>query len=33
MQTPHAAIAGYDNVGITIDERGWIALEPQRSAA
>ncbi|QND61230.1 HAD-IA family hydrolase [Mesorhizobium huakuii] len=33
IQTPHAAIAGYDNVGITVDERGWIALEPQRNAA
>ncbi|RUY45958.1 HAD family hydrolase, partial [Mesorhizobium sp. M7A.F.Ca.US.001.04.1.1] len=26
-------IAGYDMVGITVDERGWIALEPQRNAA
>jgi sugar-phosphatase len=33
LPTPHAAIAGYDNVGITIDERGWLALEPQRNAA
>ncbi|RVB97568.1 HAD family hydrolase, partial [Mesorhizobium sp. M7A.F.Ca.AU.002.06.1.1] len=28
-----AAIAGYDMVGIPVDERGWIALEPQRNAA
>lgn len=33
LPTPHAAIASYDTIGITIDERGWIALEPQRSAA
>ncbi|MGO4642210.1 HAD-IA family hydrolase [Mesorhizobium sp. 2RAF45] len=33
LPTPHAAIAGYDNVGITIDERGWLALEAQRDAA
>lgn len=31
--THHAAIADYDNVGITIDERGWVALEPRRNAA
>ncbi|MER9951175.1 HAD-IA family hydrolase [Mesorhizobium sp. M0047] len=33
LQTQHAAIAGYDMIGITLDEDGWIALEPQRSAA
>ncbi|RVA08053.1 HAD-IA family hydrolase [Mesorhizobium sp. M7A.F.Ca.US.001.02.1.1] len=33
LPTQHAAIAGYDMVGITVDERGWIALEPQRNAA
>jgi sugar-phosphatase len=33
IRTKHAAIAGYDTIGITIDERGWIALEPQRNAA
>ncbi|TPK91699.1 HAD-IA family hydrolase [Mesorhizobium sp. B2-4-12] len=33
MATRHASIAGYDTIGITIDERGWIALEAQRSAA
>ncbi|ESY80516.1 glycerol-3-phosphatase [Mesorhizobium sp. LNHC221B00] len=33
VQTPHAAIAGYDAIGITVDERGWLALEAQRSAA
>ena len=31
--TTHPAIAGYDNVGITVDERGWLALEPRRNAA
>ncbi|AEH85671.1 HAD-IA family hydrolase [Mesorhizobium opportunistum] len=33
MATQHTAIAGYDAVGITVDERGWLALEAQRSAA
>ncbi|UCI30585.1 HAD-IA family hydrolase [Mesorhizobium sp. B4-1-4] len=33
LATRHASIAGYDTIGITIDERGWIALEAQRSAA
>ncbi|MCA0033758.1 HAD-IA family hydrolase [Mesorhizobium sp. B263B2A] len=33
MSTQHAAIAGYDAVGITVDERGWLALEAQRIAA
>lgn len=33
MATPHPAIAGYDNIGITVDERGWLALEARRSAA
>ncbi|MER8412818.1 HAD-IA family hydrolase [Mesorhizobium sp. M1342] len=33
LPTQHTAIAGYDMVGITVDERGWIALEPQRNAA
>jgi sugar-phosphatase len=33
MATPHPAIAGYDNVGITVDERGWLALEARRNAA
>jgi len=32
-QSQHAAISGYEGVGITVDENGWIALEPQRSAA
>ncbi|AZN96822.1 HAD family hydrolase [Mesorhizobium sp. M9A.F.Ca.ET.002.03.1.2] len=32
LQTPHAAIAGYDAIGITIDDRGWIALEAERIA-
>ncbi|MEP6567956.1 MAG: HAD-IA family hydrolase [Mesorhizobium sp.] len=33
LQSQHAAISGYEGVGITIDENGWIALEPQRDAA
>jgi sugar-phosphatase len=33
LPTQHAAIEGYEGVGITIDENGWIALEPQRNAA
>ncbi|TIT63361.1 MAG: HAD family hydrolase [Mesorhizobium sp.] len=33
LQTPHAAISAYDMVGLTVDEQGWLALEPQRSAA
>jgi sugar-phosphatase len=30
LQTPHAAIAGYDAIGIALDDRGWIALAPER---
>ncbi|RUX96253.1 HAD-IA family hydrolase [Mesorhizobium sp. M7D.F.Ca.US.004.01.2.1] len=33
LQSQHAAIGGYEGIGITLDENGWIALEPQRSAA
>ncbi|TPM04491.1 HAD-IA family hydrolase [Mesorhizobium sp. B2-3-10] len=33
LATQHAAISGYDAIGITVDERGWVALEPQRNAA
>ncbi|KAA3448505.1 glycerol-3-phosphatase [Mesorhizobium sp. SARCC-RB16n] len=33
LATQHATIAGYDAIDITVDERGWIALEPQRNAA
>lgn len=33
LPTQHAAIDGYEGVDTTIDENGWIALEPQRSAA
>ncbi|WP_214475476.1 HAD-IA family hydrolase [Mesorhizobium sp. dw_380] len=33
LPTQHAAIAGYDAVGITVDEHGWLAFEPQRNAA
>ncbi|MBZ9797161.1 HAD-IA family hydrolase [Mesorhizobium sp. ES1-4] len=33
LATHHAAIAGYDAIDIALDERGWIALEPQRDAA
>ncbi|TIO08159.1 HAD-IA family hydrolase [Mesorhizobium sp.] len=32
LQTPHAAIAGYDAIGIAVDDRGWIALQPERAA-
>ncbi|CCV10825.1 HAD-IA family hydrolase [Mesorhizobium sp. STM 4661] len=31
LQTPHAAIAGYDMIGIAVDDSGWIALEPARA--
>jgi sugar-phosphatase len=30
LQTPHAAIAGYDAIGIALDDRGWIAIAPER---
>ncbi|MBZ9726143.1 HAD-IA family hydrolase [Mesorhizobium sp. CO1-1-11] len=33
LATQHAAISGYDAISITVDERGWVALEPQRNAA
>lgn len=33
LPTQHAAIGGYEGVGITVDENDWIALEPQRNAA
>ncbi|MBZ9695859.1 MULTISPECIES: HAD-IA family hydrolase [unclassified Mesorhizobium] len=33
LATQHAAISGYDAIGISVDERGWVALEPQRNAA
>ncbi|WP_027145145.1 HAD-IA family hydrolase [Mesorhizobium sp. WSM3626] len=33
LATQHATIAGYDEIDITVDERGWVALEPQRNAA
>jgi sugar-phosphatase len=33
LQTPHAAIAGFDGLGITVDERGWIVLGAERAAA
>ncbi|TIS58493.1 MAG: HAD family hydrolase [Mesorhizobium sp.] len=32
LQTPHAAIAGYEMISIAVDDRGWIAIEPARSA-
>ncbi|RWF13741.1 MAG: HAD family hydrolase [Mesorhizobium sp.] len=32
LQTPHAAIAGYDAIGIAVDDRGWIAIEPESTA-
>ncbi|TIM73141.1 MAG: HAD family hydrolase [Mesorhizobium sp.] len=33
LQTPHAAIAGYDGIGVTVDDRGWIVLGAERAAA
>ena len=33
MQTPHASIASYDGLGVTLDEHGWIVLAPERAAA
>lgn len=33
LPTQHASIGGYEGVGITVEENGWVALEPQRSAA
>jgi len=33
LPTPHAAIASYDGLGITVDDRGWLALAPKRAAA
>jgi mannitol-1-/sugar-/sorbitol-6-phosphatase len=33
LATQHAAMSGYDAVGITVDERGCVALEQQRNAA
>ncbi|MER9073169.1 HAD-IA family hydrolase [Mesorhizobium sp. M0904] len=32
LQTPHAAIAGYDAIGIAVDASGWIAIEAERTA-
>lgn len=32
LQTPHAAIADYDTIGIAVDDRGWIALAAERAA-
>ncbi|WP_137933095.1 HAD-IA family hydrolase [Mesorhizobium comanense] len=33
VPTHHAAISDYGAVGITVDDRGWLAIEPQRDAA
>ncbi|RWO50987.1 HAD-IA family hydrolase [Mesorhizobium sp.] len=33
LQTPHAAIAGYEGIGVTVDDRGWIVLGAERAAA
>ncbi|WP_027166835.1 HAD-IA family hydrolase [Mesorhizobium sp. WSM3224] len=33
LKTPHVSIAGYDRLGIALDDNGWIVLEPQRDAA
>ena len=31
--TPHPTIRSYGEIGTTVDDKGWIALEPQRDAA
>ncbi len=33
LQTPHAAITGYDGIAVTVDDRGWIVLAAERAAA
>jgi len=33
LATQHAAMSGYDAIGITVDERGCVAFEQQRNAA
>ncbi|TGQ74868.1 MAG: HAD family hydrolase [Mesorhizobium sp.] len=33
LTTTHAAISAYNTIGITVDEHGWLAIEPQRDAA
>jgi mannitol-1-/sugar-/sorbitol-6-phosphatase len=33
LQTPHAAIAGYEGIGVTVDDRGWMVLGAERAAA
>lgn len=33
LQTPHAAITGYDGLGVTVDEQGWVVLAAERAAA
>ncbi|RVD16538.1 MULTISPECIES: HAD-IA family hydrolase [unclassified Mesorhizobium] len=33
LATPHASIASYDGLGITVDDRGGIELAPSRAAA
>jgi sugar-phosphatase len=33
LQTPHVTIAGYDTIGIAVDDRGWITLAPERTTA
>ncbi|RWO43431.1 MAG: HAD family hydrolase [Mesorhizobium sp.] len=33
LQTPDAAIAGYEGIGVTVDDRGWIVLGAERAAA
>ncbi|RWH83251.1 MAG: HAD family hydrolase [Mesorhizobium sp.] len=33
LQTPHAAIASYAGLDITVDDRGWIVLGAERAAA
>jgi len=33
IQTRHASIAGYDDLGIALDDSGWISLEARRDEA
>ncbi|TIP27440.1 MAG: HAD family hydrolase [Mesorhizobium sp.] len=33
LPTPHAAITGYDGLGVTVDEQGWVVLAAERAAA
>ncbi len=33
LVTPHPTIRSYDEIGITVDDKGWIALAPERAVA